>query len=110
MDFCDECGGLLYPVSDKELKCRRCGKTFNMKKDGSCATEEITIKKTLSHGPKSETYVVKENVNTMPTVKAECPKCNNKLAYYWQVQTRAADEPSTSFFRCTVCGYTWREY
>ncbi|WEU39642.1 MAG: transcription factor S [Candidatus Odinarchaeum yellowstonii] len=109
MDFCDECGGLLYPTSDKELKCRRCGKTF-IKNNEPNSTEEIAIKKTLVHGPKSKTYIVKEDVNTMPTVKAECPKCNNKLAYYWQVQTRAADEPSTSFFRCTVCGYTWREY
>ncbi|MEM4865380.1 MAG: hypothetical protein QXY09_02690 [Acidilobaceae archaeon] len=26
------------------------------------------------------------------------------------MQTRAADEPPTRFYRCTKCGYTWREY
>ncbi|MFX1287916.1 MAG: transcription factor S, partial [Promethearchaeota archaeon] len=25
-------------------------------------------------------------------------------------QTRSADEPSTSFFRCLECKHTWREY
>ncbi|MEM2110211.1 MAG: transcription factor S [Candidatus Odinarchaeota archaeon] len=109
MDFCDECGGLLYPVSDKELKCRRCGKTVIID-GGSGVKENLSIKKNMNHGPKSKTYVVKEELKTMPTVKVECPKCNNKLAYYWQLQTRAGDEPSTSFFRCTLCGYTWREY
>ncbi|RLG10996.1 MAG: transcription factor S, partial [Thaumarchaeota archaeon] len=39
-----------------------------------------------------------------------CPKCGNREAYYWAVQTRSADEPMTRFFRCTKCGYTWREY
>jgi len=26
------------------------------------------------------------------------------------IQTRAADEPPTRFYRCTKCGHTWREY
>ncbi|MCD6114052.1 MAG: transcription factor S, partial [Thermoprotei archaeon] len=40
----------------------------------------------------------------------ECPKCGNREAYVWMMQTRAADEPPTRFYRCTKCGYTWREY
>jgi DNA-directed RNA polymerase subunit M len=48
-------------------------------------------------------------IRTMPTMKAECPKCHNIEAYWWMVQTRGADESPTQFFRCTVCGYTWRE-
>jgi len=40
----------------------------------------------------------------------ECPKCGNNQVYVWQVQTRGADESSTQFFRCTKCGYTFREY
>lgn len=50
-----------------------------------------------------------QKLRTLPTAKAECPKCGNKRAFYWMVQTRGADESSTQFFRCTKCSYTWRE-
>jgi len=51
-----------------------------------------------------------QNLQTLPTATIECPKCGNNQAYVWQVQTRGADESSTQFFRCTKCGYTFREY
>jgi DNA-directed RNA polymerase subunit M len=50
------------------------------------------------------------NLKTMPTVEIECPKCGNDRAYWWLVQTRSGDEPPTIFYRCTKCGYTWRQY
>ena len=42
------------------------------------------------------------------TDSVECPKCGNKQAFWWMVQTDSADEPSTQFFRCTKCNHTWR--
>jgi DNA-directed RNA polymerase subunit M/transcription elongation factor TFIIS len=42
------------------------------------------------------------------TDSVECPKCGNKHAFWWIVQTDSADEPSTQFFRCTKCNHTWR--
>ena len=43
-------------------------------------------------------------------VRIECPKCGNMEAYAWQMQTRSADEGATTFYRCTKCGHSWREY
>ena len=110
MEFCPKCGGIMVPVSPSELKCRRCG--YVIKKDEPMREEDLVIKKTITHGPKSKTYVVggEEDFKTMPTTTVVCPKCGFREAYYWQVQTRSADEPSTTFFRCRKCGYTWREY
>lgn len=51
-----------------------------------------------------------QKLRTLPTVKVECPKCGNNLAFVWQVQTRGSDESSTQFFRCTKCSFTFREY
>ncbi len=51
-----------------------------------------------------------QKLRTLPTVKVECPKCGNNLAFAWQVQTRGSDESSTQFFRCTKCEFTFREY
>jgi DNA-directed RNA polymerase subunit M/transcription elongation factor TFIIS len=42
------------------------------------------------------------------TDTVECPKCRNRQAFWWIVQTDSADEPSTQFFRCTKCNHTWR--
>jgi DNA-directed RNA polymerase subunit M len=51
-----------------------------------------------------------QELNTMPTMRMKCPKCENMLVYVWQVQTRGGDEASTQFFRCTKCNHTFREY
>lgn len=42
------------------------------------------------------------------TVK--CPKCKNKKVIVYQLQTRSADEPMTSYYKCTVpsCGNSWK--
>ncbi|MHA1333032.1 MAG: transcription factor S [Candidatus Odinarchaeia archaeon] len=110
MEFCPECGGLLVS-SNKEngkvLKCLRCGYEFKSDTDVN-----YSFTRKINHGPKDKTVILTndEQIKTMPTTRAECPKCGNREAYYWQVQTRSADEPATTFFRCTKCAYTWREY
>jgi len=48
--------------------------------------------------------------NWQPKTNEECPKCKHKEAYYWLVQTRAADEAATRFFKCVKCMHTWRAY
>mmetsp|Transcript_20511 Transcript_20511/g.50333 ORF Transcript_20511/g.50333 Transcript_20511/m.50333 type:complete len:149 (+) Transcript_20511:208-654(+) len=41
--------------------------------------------------------------------EALCPKCENREAYYTQLQTRSADEPMTTFYRCVDCHFQWKE-
>lgn len=40
-----------------------------------------------------------------------CPvdSCTGDKAYFYQLQIRSADEPMTTFYKCVVCGYQWRE-
>uniref|UniRef100_A0A1W7R9T1 DNA-directed RNA polymerase subunit n=1 Tax=Hadrurus spadix TaxID=141984 RepID=A0A1W7R9T1_9SCOR len=40
-----------------------------------------------------------------------CPKCNHPRAYFMQLQTRSADEPMTTFYKCCnqQCGHLWKE-
>lgn len=37
-----------------------------------------------------------------------CPKCHQKKCTYYQLQTRAADEPMTTFVTCINCGKRWK--
>lgn len=37
-----------------------------------------------------------------------CPKCHQKKCTYYQLQTRSADEPMTTFVTCIHCGKRWK--
>ncbi|EEC01389.1 RNA polymerase III, partial [Ixodes scapularis] len=49
-----------------------------------------------------------ENVDS---TEEKCPKCGHERAYFMQIQTRSADEPMTTFYKCCnqLCGHQWRE-
>ena len=113
MIFCPTCGTRLVLVHDKqdigtamEYQCPKCSYR------NSCLPsihDDAATKSSIAE----EVIVVYEKdleISTMPTIKDECPKCHNNLAYIWQVQTRSGDEGSTQFYRCTKCSHTWRLY
>jgi len=109
MEFCPNCGTRLVQKRKRKgvvLVCPKC----NYEKKASSVLS--VVKSVRSEAEDQIVIIDKEaqNLQTLPTVKIECPKCGNTQAYVWQVQTRGADESSTQFFRCTKCGYTFREY
>ncbi|KAI8992420.1 transcription elongation factor S-II [Pilobolus umbonatus] len=38
----------------------------------------------------------------------KCGKCNGRKCTYFQMQTRSADEPMTTFVTCVLCGNHWK--
>ena len=85
MEFCS-CGGLMTPQKSGNkivLVCRKCGK----KK----ASKEKKFKIGVSTKEKKGKIIVvdkKSNVDVLPKTDIECPKCDNKEAYWWMQQTR----------------------
>ncbi len=110
MRFCPKCGTRLTLTREEGgdfLVCPRCG--YKTPAEGPTLVPVAKIQKS----PRDKITVIGEaegRLRTLPTVEIECPRCGNLEAYFWQVQTRSSDESSTQFFRCTRCGYTWREY
>ena len=114
MEFCAECGSRLVPKkvnSGKQalvmLVCTKC----EFKKQELNDNVKVSTK-IIEHNPKQFVAVIgkEEQLSTLPTVRIDCPRCENNTANVWQVQTRGSDESSTQFFRCLRCGFTFREY
>jgi len=91
------------PKKEGKKTIMKCSCGYIDKEGGSVhISEKVKAGKTIE--------VVDKEVETLPTTEAECPKCKNKQAYFWEVQTRAADEPATKFLKCTKCKHIWRDY
>jgi len=112
MDFCPNCGTRLTPL--KKTKRRKVALLLSCPKCGyeKRATRPMTpVHKIMERSPKDSIAVIgkkEQKLRILPTIRIECPKCGNNLAYAW-MQTRRLEESSTQFFRCTRCNYTFRE-
>ncbi len=102
--FCPKCGALLVPkkVSGKKVMGCSCGYSSKEKSETKI-TDDVS-----SSEPMVE--VVEKDFEAMPLVDMECPKCKHKKSYFWEVQTRASDEPATKFYKCEKCKHIWRDY
>ena len=103
MRFCPKCGGMLLSKEIAGNKVLACSCGFVDDKDTKFA---LTHKQKRS----SEIEVVhKDEPKPHDIADETCPKCNNKKAYFWSKNVEASDEPDIIIFRCTKCGYGWRE-
>ncbi len=109
MKFCPKCGNLM---TIKEIKgkrywvCPKCNYKEEAKREKMIIGEEIK----RDESKKIVVFGKGEELEQLPVTKVICPKCGNDEAYWWVQQTRAADEPPTTFYKCKKCGYTWRTY
>ena len=103
MKFCPKCEVRLKK-SDSGLACPKCGYS-----EGGNTESPKTV---VEEQEVSEFNVLDESEGkeTLPTIKIDCEKCGHNEAVWWMLQTRSADEPTTQFYRCTKCSYTWRNY
>ena len=105
MQFCPKCGSLMIPKKEGSKTIAVCSRCCHKSSD----LKDMSLKENVKSTSKDVTVVDKE-IETLPTTEADCEKCGNNLAYFWEVQTRAADEPATKFLKCTKCKHIWRDY
>ncbi len=104
MKFCPKCEVKLKN-SDSGLQCSKCGYT-----EGGEATSTKKIPTEEEPDFSLLAFEGDEGEESNPTVKIDCEKCGHDEAVGWMFQTRSADEPTTRFYRCQKCKYTWRDY
>jgi DNA-directed RNA polymerase subunit M len=105
MKFCKNCGNVLIIVNndtEKFLFCRKCNLKYPADEEVVFATKVDKEKKII---------VCDSDESIFPTTNVLCPKCQTMEKAEWTlIQTRAADEPPTKFYRCKKCSWVWREY
>uniref|UniRef100_A0A6C0CRM8 TFIIS-type domain-containing protein n=1 Tax=viral metagenome TaxID=1070528 RepID=A0A6C0CRM8_9ZZZZ len=88
-------------IEKKEIKAREVGKMTHQELDPEKWEELIQQKKEKDENR----YAPKLEANTD---NYTCRKCKSKECSYYQLQTRSADEPMTTFVTCISCGNRWK--
>ena len=101
--FCSKCGSLLKIKKEKGKDIKYCDCGYS--EEGNIELNDC--KKEIEKGAEG---IADEKSEPLPITDAKCDHCGNDKAYFWELQTRSADEPATEFYRCTKCGHTWRKY
>ncbi len=96
--FCPKCGSIM--MTDK---CS-CGYVGEKGQKLQISEKKVEKKQPL------EIVDAEQDEKILPETDIECPKCGHRRAYFWEVQTRAGDEPPTKFLKCVKCKHIWRDY
>uniref|UniRef100_A0A7S4B280 DNA-directed RNA polymerase subunit n=1 Tax=Chrysotila carterae TaxID=13221 RepID=A0A7S4B280_CHRCT len=105
MHFCPKCANLLQlEDTDGNLHffCQTCPYMYRLK-------EKVTSNVYIDRKEVDDVLGGEDAWKNADRTDASCPKCSYHRAYYQQLQIRSADEPMTTFYKCTECGHRWRE-
>ncbi|KAL7720105.1 DNA-directed RNA polymerase subunit [Entamoeba marina] len=101
--FCANCGNLLIVEQGTKIffKCSTCPYKFTFDK-------KIVYETDLKRKQIDAVLGEEQWKNAQRT---ESLKCGCKSAYFMQIQIRSADEPMTTFYKCSnfSCGWQWRD-
>ncbi|CAE7398586.1 POLR3K [Symbiodinium sp. CCMP2592] len=104
--FCPTCANLLVIEigrgSSAAFRCRTCPYVYKIRE--KLSNKQVVIRKEVD-----DVLGGSEAWKDVEQCDAHCPKCAHSRAYFRQMQTRSADEPMTTFYRCTQCGHNWKE-
>ncbi|KAL7414360.1 hypothetical protein BDY24DRAFT_386685 [Mrakia frigida] len=105
MIFCPLCANMLVistATGDQMWACQACTYRFPIKK-------QVTQRTKLKRKEVDDVLGGAEAWDNVDRTEARCSKCDNPEAFWMQLQIRSADEPMTTFYRCTNCHHQWRE-
>ncbi len=108
MQFCDDCGSMMKADGEVMVCTNEACEVATARDREQEAAFVTTESQTFDDVIESD-----EDANFEGKPKAtdvRCDECGVEEAWYTIKQTASADEPPTRFFKCTGCGYRWREY
>ena len=113
VEFCPECQNMMRRKKEDGEYIFACDCGFSKpylrhrKKELTEVDKQRMAKKRLQY----KTRIKEKDEIEHPVDKnAQCPKCSQHGAEFFQEQTRSADEPATTFYKCLDCKHKWRDY
>ncbi|CEJ54456.1 Putative DNA-directed RNA polymerase subunit [Penicillium brasilianum] len=113
--FCPNCSNVLtisradsttqYPMGVNRFECRTCPY------EDIIGDRSYYEKTEMKQKEVEDVFGGANEFANADSVATQCPaeNCNGDRAYFFQLQIRSADEPMTTFLKCTSCGARWRE-
>lgn len=87
-------------------------------KDGKIKPEHVGFLKPDQLDPEKWEHITSKNKDCIKNAyevkmqsmskNIKCGGCKKNHIYYYDVQTRSADEPMTTFYQCLNCGKKWK--
>ena len=101
---------IMKNLKDESVKEKILKKKISMKDLSNITHQEINPekwKKLIEQKIKRDKSLTSVNLSAA-TDEFKCYKCKKRKCTYYQLQTRSADEPMTTFVTCLVCGNRWK--
>lgn len=101
----------IYPLNDKnkELLKKIKDKKLSTKNIAFMTHQELkpSLWKDLIDAKINRDKNIGKDEDMLATDEFTCFKCKKNKCTYYQLQTRSADEPMTTFVSCLLCGNKW---
>ena len=108
--YIDRLRTIYFNLKNNELKQRILSKTIKAHELAFMTHQDMFPEK---WSKLIETKKIRDENRYAPKLEAStdnftCRKCKSKECSYYQLQTRSADEPMTTFISCINCGNRWK--
>lgn len=101
---------IITNIKDDNVKNMILNNNISIKELSNITHQELNPekwKKLIEQKLKRDKSLTSVNLSAA-TDEFKCYKCKKRKCTYYQLQTRSADEPMTTFVTCLVCGNRWK--